>query len=191
MTQAVSRSGGRPTGRKTARPTQPVERRRPPRPFPWVTMLLAFIMISGAAAAGYWAYPRYFVTNPTCAMPTPGPNVPPVAIGTDRDPMRIVRGGVARLDRPTNPIAITGLALTAELRDVVFQGGIYGRQIVPQHGTVKKLIIDGKNIPLRAETIEAGCIDAMRLGKTIVLFSGAERPTVTVVLTEEQIARLR
>ncbi len=140
---------------------------------------------------GAWAYPRYFGPGATCALPTPADSVPHIELGKGGMPLSVVPGWVARLDRATNPIAFKATGAAAELRGVAFEGGVFGRQVVPLHGSVAALAIAGKKYEIRNGNFVSGCIDVQGLGKMIVLFSNSLTPTATIVLTDPQLAHLR
>ena len=150
--------------------------------------LFAICLIAGA---GVWAYPRYFGAGPACLLPKPGSEGPAVSIGTAAEPLRVIYGHLARLERAANPVRFSEILSDVELRGVHYDGGLYGQHVVPTRGSVASLKIDGKNIAIRNGTIDAGCIDIERAGKAILVFSGSLTPVATLVLTPEQMAKLR
>jgi hypothetical protein len=152
---------------------------------------VAALLVCALAGAGAWAYPRYFGPGATCALPLPTAEVPHIGVGKPSAPLPVVPGWIAHLDRATNPILFKATRTPAELRGVNYEGGVFGQQVVPMHGSIKALAIDGKKFEIRNGSIESGCIDVKGLGKTIVLFSATPSPTATVVLTEAQMALVR
>lgn len=114
-----------------------------------------------------------------------------MSAGSADAPLRVVEGDTAFLQRAANPLKFNRTASRVELHGVHYDGQVHAQYTVPMHGGLRTIQIDGRPIPLRDGNIEAGCIDTKLLGHVIVLFSGAETVTATVVLTQEQIDRLR
>ena len=104
--------------------------------------------------------------------------------------MPVIYGQIAQLEDATNPIRFKILPTEVEIRDVHYEGEVFGRSVVVRRGGFRILKIAGKPIAMRSSDIVDGCINLRGLGKTIVLFSGSFSPTVTLVLTPEQIASL-
>ena len=150
------------------------------------------LMVLGVTVgAGAWGYSHYFGMNRSCLLPEPAAAAPHVTFGTPNTPMPVVYGWLARLTKATNPIRFDTIDTQVELRGVNYEGGLFGKQVVPTQGSVGSLNIDGKNIAILDGNIRGGCIDLKGLGKTIVLFSNSLSPTALIVLTEEQLARTR
>lgn len=154
-------------------------------------ILVLLVVLCVAASAGTWAYSRYYGVNRSCLLPEPAAGAPRISIGTPNAPMPVVYGWLARLDQAANPIRFSTTGTQVELRGVNFEGGVFGKQVVPAHGSVRTLTVDGKNVAILDGDIRGGCIDVKGLGKAIVLFSSSLSPTATIVLTEAQLAKIR
>jgi hypothetical protein len=137
------------------------------------------------------AYLRYGGYRQACLLPPPTGNGAAISTGSAEAPLRVVEGNTAFLQRAANPLKFNTAASRVELRGVHYDGQAFAQYTVPMHGGLRTIQIDGRPIPLRDGKIEAGCIDTKPLGHVIVLFSGTETVTATVVLTQEQIDLLR
>ena len=155
----------------------------------WVKLMAAVVLLGGAG--GVAAYLRTGSFRQACMLPPPKGNGVPMSTASADAPLRVVEGHTAFLQRATNPLKFNNTASRVELRGVYYAGEAFGGHTVPVHGGIRTLQIDGRPVPLRDGTIDAGCVDTKTLGHVIVLFSGAETVTATVVLTQEQIDWLR
>ena len=182
--QGVEPSWGSPPGASTQAPS----RRRSFLPSLRVSMVL--LVLCALAGAGFWAYPRYLGGNRTCLLPIQGATGTAIGIATPSLPMPVIYGQIAQLEDATNPIRFKILPTEVEIRDVHYEGEVFGRSVVVRRGGFRILKIAGKPIAMRSSDIVDGCMNLRGLGKTIVLFSGSFSPTATLVLTPEQIASL-
>ena len=105
--------------------------------------------------------------------------------------MPVVYGQLAILESATNPIRGKAIPSDVEMRDIHYDGEVFGQTAVPMHGAFRMLKVDGKSVPVRSGDIDAGCIDLRGLGKTNVLFSSSFSPTVTLAMTPEQAKRFQ
>ena len=159
------------------------------RTFIWVGLAAALLLVAGAG--GVAAYLRFGGYRHACMLPPPTGNGAAMSAGSADVPLRVVEGNTGFLQRAENPLKFNNTASRVELRGVHYDGAAFAQYTVPMHGGLRTLHIDGRPIPLRGGTIEAGCIDTKALGNVIVLFSGTETVTASVVLTQDQIDRLR
>lgn len=77
------------------------------------------------------------------------------------------------------------------MRDIHYDGEVFGQTAVPMHGAFRMLKVDGKSVPVRSGDIDAGCIELRGLGKTNVFFSSSFSPTIKLVMTPEQAKRFQ
>jgi hypothetical protein len=159
--------------------------------FPDGRIILAVLFMCAAAGAGVWAYPRYFGGNRTCLLPVPTATGPAITIATPTFPMPVIYGRLALLESATYPMRFNVIPSEVELRDIHYEGQVFGQTALPMHGSVRIVKVDGKYVPIRDNEIKSGCIELRGLGKTIVLFSSSFSPTVTLVLTPEQMKQFR
>ena len=167
--------------------------RRPPGRFslPPAWLVLGGIVLCAVAGAAYWAYPRYLGGSRTCMLPTPTATGPAITIATATLPMPVIYGKLAILESATNPVRYRVLPTEVELRDIHYEGEVFGPTVLPKHGSLRIVKVDGKYIAIRNNEISAGCIELRGLGKTILLFSSSFSPTVTLVVTPEQMKQIR
>ena len=154
-------------------------------------ILVGLLVLCVAAGAGGWAYFRNVGVNPSCLLPEPAAGAPRIGIGTPNTPMPVIYGRLARLNPTANPLRFSTIDTEIELREVHYDGGVFGKQVVPTHGSVKTMKVEGKSIAIRDGDIRGGCIDVKGLGKAIVVFSNSLSPTVTMVLTDAQLSKIR
>ena len=153
--------------------------------------VIGALLIGCVAAISFWAYPRYLSGNKTCVLTMPVAASPSLAMGVPQTPIPLIPGQLARLDDPGNPLKFTALPRTVELRGVHYEGGSYGRFVVPASGAIAGIKIEGKDVRVRHQDIASGCLDVVGFGKILVLFTKSASPNAVVVMTQDQLAGVR
>jgi len=164
-------------------------RKRTGRGLLWAGVTAAVVLAVGAG--GFAAYKRFGGYHQACLLPAVSGNGAGISTGSADSPLRVVDGNTALLQRAENPVKFTKTTSRVELRGVYYDGALFGDYTVPRVGGLRTLRIAGQPVPLRDGTIDGGCVDTKSLGHVIVLFSGAQSVTATVLLTQEQIDLLR